>query len=161
MASGACGGDREDYAIEGRFCVAAAAAETSDEEAAPAVETGRPRKITLWDFSEAPRYLGYITAENPAPSFFLRAGYLVRTEETDVPTVAFRRSADSTGLIFHGAGIETPVTPEEAAPEETFLHHQVVCPKAKRGIDPTLCTKCPYWENGAGLWACTYRRISN
>ncbi len=82
-------------------------------------------------------------------------------ESKDVPTVAFRRSADSTGLIFHGAGIETPVTPEEAAPEETFLHHQVVCPKAKRGIDPTLCTKCPYWENGAGLWACTYRRISN
>ncbi len=70
MASGACGGDREDYAIEGRFCVAAAAAETQDEEAAPAVETGRSRKITLWDFSSSPRYLGYITAENLALSFF-------------------------------------------------------------------------------------------
>lgn len=156
MESGACGGDRESLAIEGRFHFAAAAEEKQAQEASAAASG--VKRIGLWDFSSEPRYLGYITAEGPDNSFFLRAGYLVRTSEAADVTVAFRRASHPTGLVFHGANVETPVEAEYTAPETERLHHQVACPKVKRGIHPTFCESCPYWANGTGLWLCTFRR---
>ena len=161
MERGACGGDCGGYAIEGRFRAEAAAEETSAEEASAGVAGSGVKRIALWDFSETPRYLGYITAEGPTDSFFLRAGYLVRTDAAEEMTVSFRRSAYSTGIVLHAANTETPVTAEIDFPEARSLHHQVACPKAKRGINPIFCERCPYWENGTGLWSCTYRRRGN
>ena len=156
MASGACGGDRGGLAIEGRFHFANAAKEEQAEEASAAA--AGVKRIGLWDFSDGPRYLGYLTAEGPDNSFFLRAGYLVKVDEAADVTVAFRRSAHPTGLVFHGANVETPVEAEFTYPAAERLHHQVACPKERRGIHPILCESCPYWANGTGLWLCTYRR---
>lgn len=158
MERGACGGDCGDYAIEGRFRAEAAAEDASTEETSSGVAASGVRRIGLWDFSDGPRYLGYITAEGPTDSFFFRAGYLVKTDETEETTVSFRRSAYSTGIVLHAANTETPVEAKINLPEARMLHSQVACPKVKRGVDPIVCVKCPYWENGAGLWSCMYRQ---
>ena len=104
----------------------------------------------IWDMGESPRYLGFVTVLPHAHPFFLRAGYLRRTNSADV---YFTETDGDFGLRLGERNIQPHFAGEETS------KCQVACPKVKRGIPAAHCKDCPYWSDGAGLWSCRYHKF--